>query len=196
LPIPEASKTAGRGAGKITTTESTQSGSRNQSPSGTIGVAVSRPPKTASVGRRNWRNICRRGFRRFCPLVGKTNMEGLSRKLDSRRHRSGNIPMDLSRASPAVAGRKNRRMPPGSSGCVENGPAAALRLAYRPTWGMRTRRALPTGYFDSNNAQRISIPPHLPPNRLDPEPSRIDAGIGRLAQRASRFDSGRRRFDR
>jgi len=61
-----------------------------------------------------WLVICRRGFWRF-----------------SRRERSGSILLDPVRASNA----ENRQKPPGPQGWVENGLAAALRLAFSPHRG-------------------------------------------------------------
>jgi hypothetical protein len=52
-------------------------------------------------------------------LLGKTNMEGLSRGLDSRRERSGNIRVDLARANNAEKW-PNSHSP---SGCIESSAA-------------------------------------------------------------------------
>jgi len=61
-----------------------------------------------------WLAICRRGFWR-----------------SPRRERSGNIRMDLARANNVG----DRQKPPGPEGWVENGLAAALRLAFSPIRG-------------------------------------------------------------
>jgi hypothetical protein len=87
-------------------------------------------------------------------------MEGLSRGLDSRRERSGNIQVDLARAS-------NEEKWPNShspSGCIEsslrespsifssktqgqNGPGAALDSQLQPAEGMRLRTRLARSPF-------------------------------------------------
>jgi hypothetical protein len=67
---------------------------------------------------------CGNDFGRFCPLLGKANMEGLSRKLDSRRERSGNIRVDLVRASNAEKRPKACR----PSGWNENGGSSLFSV--------------------------------------------------------------------
>ena len=70
-------------------------------------------------------------------------MEGLSRGLDSRRERSGNIHSDLARASNAEKW-PNCHSP---SGCIENRPGAALDSQLQPAKGMRLRIRLARGLF-------------------------------------------------